>query len=216
MVGPFELVFYKELRELEWFHLLDLGVILRGSVCFRSHGPVFESAVIFLKIHLCSGFWELRLEACTTGVSRVQWRNKSDLWAKMLKCKAPAWTGLFYRKGQRDPWSTAGPSLLGPGDSGWVIMNSTENISPINQVKVGSEWPMKPHGLLEEHTKKLSRATETFVGSVKGRGARVTGAWEKKEPKRCCQLTEESIACHQTPVLPTWWRTTPEANILPT
>lgn len=97
----------------------------------------------------------------------------------MLKCKAPAWTGLFYRKGQRDPWSIAGPSLLGPGDSGWAIMNSTENITPINQIKVDSEWPMKPHGLLEEHTKKLSGATEAFVGGGKGREARVTGAWEK-------------------------------------
>lgn len=63
---------------------------------------------------------------------------------------------------------------------------------------------MKPHGLLEEHTKKLSGATEAFVGGGKGREARVTGAWEKKEPKRHCQLTGESIACHQIPVLSTW------------
>lgn len=63
---------------------------------------------------------------------------------------------------------------------------------------------MIPSGHLEEHTKKLSRAKETSVGSVKRREARVMGAWERKEPKRRCQLTEESIACRQIPVLSTW------------
>lgn len=132
-------------------------------------------------------------------MSYVQWRNKSDLWAETLGCKAPTWTGLFYRKGQRDTWSVAGPSLLGPGDSGWAIKNSSGNITPINQVKICSEWPMIPHGHLEEHTKKLSEATETSVGSVKGREARVMGAWEKKEPKRRCQWLKSPLHAARYP-----------------
>lgn len=109
------------------------------------------------------------------------------------------WTLL--QKGTKG--SVARPS--GPGDSGWTIMNSAGNITPINQVKVGGEWLLIPHESLQDSLQNIPRSSLgpcRSVGEVlwgKGPDSLEPG---KRKSKRCCQLAEESTSCHRHPYCP--------------